>query len=258
MQTHSHRKRGNRGEPQDLILWLDDALVAVNKPAGLPTTAGGYHPEPNLLSRLEPEVGALWVVHRLDRHTSGIVVLARTAEAHRALNTQFQERRVLKVYHALAQGGVPWTEKSLDLPLRPDGDRRHRTVVAQAASGPRSGKPSVTLVRVLQRFAGYTLVEAVPKTGRTHQIRAHLSAVGLPIVGDVLYGGEPALFLSAIKPGYRPSAGPERPLLDRVALHALLLALEHPVSHEPLRLEAPYPKDFAAALRQLGRWAAPG
>src|SRR3990172_12705504 len=150
----------------DLILWSDDSLLVVDKPAGLTTLPDGYDPEaPDLKGVLLPDFGPLWIVHRLDRDTSGVMVLARSPQAHRALNTQFQEHQVSKVYHALVMGEPDWTEKDIDLPLRPDGDRRHRTVVDF-----QRGKPSLTRLRVLERFEQFTLIEAIPESGRPHHL----------------------------------------------------------------------------------------
>ena len=223
-----------------MILFQDEALLVVNKPAGLPVLPDGYHPElPYLRGLLEVEFGRLWVVHRLDKETSGVIVLARTAEAHRHLNRQFEGRQVSKVYHALATGSPGWEEKSFSLPLRPDGDRRHRTV-----PDPRRGKTALTDFRVLDRFEGCTLLEAIPRTGRTHQIRAHLVALGLPILGDALYGGGEGLQL----PGDETA---DAWLMHRMALHARSLELLHPSTGLPVRFEAPYPDDLAAALEHL-------
>lgn len=209
------------------VLWSDGALLVVDKPAGLPTLPDGYNPQaPHLKRLLEPEYGRLWIVHRLDRSTSGVIVLARTLQAHRALNAQFQEHTVEKIYHAIVTGAPDWGETTIDLPLRADGDRRHRTLVD--AQG---GKPAITHLRVIKRFAGYSLVEAIPHTGRAHQIRAHLRAAGFLLAGDALYGGAP--------------------LLARPALHAWSLAFRHPSSGEWRRFEAPYPPDLAAALAAL-------
>lgn len=243
-----------RLKPAELVLWSDGALLAVNKPAGVLTVPSAHEPGSDLLAVLQPVLGRLWVVHRLDRDTSGVLVLARSAEAHRALNSQFASHAVTKRYHALVRGMPSWEEQRIELHLQVDGDRRHRTV----ATAPRShspGKPAVTCLRVIERFQQYALLEAIPQTGRTHQIRAHLAAVGLPIVADSSYGDGLALFLSAIKPVYRESAGNERPLLARLALHAVRLDLQHPVSQEPLAFTAPYPKDLDAALRQLRKHA---
>jgi RluA family pseudouridine synthase len=237
--------------PGEWILFSDEALLVVDKPAGLPALPDGYDPAaPHLKSILEPEFGKLWIVHRLDRETSGVLALARSAAAHRALNAQFEGRQVSKIYHALVKGSPEWETYTARLPLRPNGDRRHRTVV-----DPQHGKPAETGLQVLERFRGYTLLEASPHTGRTHQIRAHLAAAGLPLVGDPLYGGA-ALYLSEFKPGFQAGRESECALLQRVGLHALALELDHPLSSERLRFEAPYPPDFAGALRQLRRYAA--
>ena len=242
------------GKLENLVLWSDGVLLAINKPAGLPTLPDGYHPEqPYVGSLLEPDFGRVWFVHRLDRQTSGILVLALSAESHRSLNCQFEKRQVSKNYHGLVQGNPSWTEKLVKLPLRPNGDRRHRTVV-----DPRRGKPCQTELRVLERFGKYALVEAIPRTGRTHQVRAHLAALGLPLVGDSLYGDGAGIFLSKLKPGYQESRLPERALIDRLGLHARTLSFAHPLTGEKMCLEAPYPKDFGLALRQLRKHCSPG
>jgi RluA family pseudouridine synthase len=224
-------------EAQDIpVLAQDPHLMAVDKPSGLLTLPDGYDPnQPHLRSVLEPHYGRMWIVHRLDRDTSGVLVLARTAEAHRALNNQFAARQVEKTYHALVYGSPEWEATIIDLPLRTGVGRRKRTAV-----DPERGKPALTRLRVIGRGAWggkvCCLVEAHPATGRTHQIRAHLYARGHPILGDPLYGtGETPPSFAA-----------------RTLLHARSLRLTHPDTVEPLHLEAPYPEDFLAALKALG------
>jgi 23S rRNA pseudouridine955/2504/2580 synthase/23S rRNA pseudouridine1911/1915/1917 synthase len=230
-----------------LVLYADDSLLAVNKPAGLPSLPDGYQAGvPHLRSVLEPVYGRLWIVHRLDRDTSGVIVLARSSQVHRALNTQFQEHQTVKVYHALVAGSPGWDEQRVDAPLLPDGDRRHRSIVDA-----RRGKPAVTEFYLLERFDGYALLEACPKTGRTHQIRAHLAHLGYPIVVDGLYGNGEGIYLSALKPGYRGGRAEEPALLGRLGLHAWSLAFVHPLSGEQVSFNAPYPQDFQTALKRL-------
>ena len=231
----------------DWILYSDDALLAVNKPAGLPALPDGYNPEaPHLKRLLEPHYGHLWIVHRLDRQTSGLMLLARTPQAHRALNDQFQFHQVNKTYHALIVGDPLWDETVIDLPLRPDGDRKHRTVIDQSR-----GKPASTHLRLLERFGRFSLVEAAPRTGRTHQLRAHLSAEGYPIVCDSLYGGGQRLVTSPHAAGSGGSAAAGAGLLERMGLHAWSLEFQHPVTRSDMRLQAPYPSDFERTLEIL-------
>jgi len=213
------------------LLWQDEDLLVIDKPAGLPTLPDGYNPDqPHVKSLLEPVYGPLWIVHRLDRGTSGVLLLARNPAAHRSLNAQFEASSVEKVYHALVVGYPTWEQHTTHAPLRVNGDRQHRTVI-----DPRRGKRASTGLRVLERFDAYTLFEARPASGRTHQIRAHLAALGFPIAADALYGG-----------GER-----ERPLLARMGLHAYSLRCDHPASGERLSFSAPYPEDLEEVLRKL-------
>ena len=212
------------------ILFLDEHLLVVDKPVSLPTLPDGYDKNaPCLISWLRQQYGRLWVVHRLDKDTSGVIILARSAEIHRTLNMAFDSHDVRKVYDAIVIGVPYWDERTIDLQLRPNGDRRHRTVIDR-----QRGKPALTRLRVVERFRQHALIEARPETGRTHQIRAHLAAIDLPLAGDALYGGQDAAAL-----------------ITRMALHARSLALQHPATHEPLHVEAPHPPDFARALQQL-------
>lgn len=229
-------------DAERMVLWADKVILAVNKPPGLPTLPDGYHPEAtHLRSLLEPCWGRLWIVHRLDRDTSGALVLARNAAAHRLLNEQFQAHRVRKTYHALVVGNPTWDEQTIELPLRVDADRRHRTHV-----DPNTGKYALTQVRVLERFGFFCLIEATPGTGRTHQIRAHLAAVGFPVACDPLYGQAGRITAADLIPD-----GSNQVLLARTGLHASSLDIQHPQDLCWRRIDAPYPPDFDAVLCAL-------
>lgn len=168
------------------------------------------------------------MVHRLDRDTSGIMLLARTAPAHQELNRQFREREVKKAYHALVCGCPPWQEFLAEFPLRVNADRRHRTRVNFD-----HGQPAATEFQVLSSCAQAALLEARPKTGYTHQIRSHLAFCGFPIMADPLYTyqNQPP------DPGWMP----------RLALHARQITFVHPISGQLCTFTAPCPADFDTA-----------
>lgn len=216
------------------IIFSDDNLLAVNKPSGLLTIPDGYHPElPCAVDLLRKNFGQMWVVHRLDKETSGVLLFARNARTHKFLNEQFQNRQVQKIYRAIIVGCPDWDHKEINLPLKVDGDRQHRTKV-----DPHNGKPSQTDITVITRFPGYSFVEARPHTGYTHQIRAHLTASGFPILSDSLYDRNSSVHTS---------------ILSRLGLHAYQISLALPDSANPITITAPYPDEFEAALTRLGR-----
>lgn len=234
------------------ILHDDEALLVLNKPAGLPVIPERWHPDwPCLRSIAEERLGLpLFVVHRIDAGTSGLILFAKTEASHRDLNQQFEHHHVEKIYHALVSGEVVEDALTMQQPLAEHPHRPGMMIVS------REGKPAVTLMRVLERFHGATLVEAQPQTGRQHQIRVHLQALGHPLLVDSLYGNAEAFFLSSIKPGfYRKPEEPEQPLIKRLTLHACALQFHHPLTHAPTGFTAPAPKDFQAALKNLRKYA---
>lgn len=230
-------------DPRQMVLFEDAALLVVNKPAGLLSLRDGYDKNlPHLVTVLSPVFGRLWMVHRLDRDTSGVMIVARTPEAHHFLNDQFRDRDIQKTYHALVTGCPSWEEVQCDAPLRKDGDRQHRTVIDAPW-----GKPASTVFRVLEKLGNYALVEVRPHTGYTHQIRAHAAFLGHPLLGDALYG-----FKERPPELPTPPAGePPAPILSRPGLHALSITFQHPVTRQNLTFSAPYPEDFARAIKLL-------
>jgi 23S rRNA pseudouridine1911/1915/1917 synthase len=193
-------------------------------------------------------------VHRIDKDTSGLVLFAKDADTHKRLSMAFQTRRVHKRYLAVVHGRPAWEEGSCDLPLVVDGDKRHRTIVDKYR-----GKKSFTAFRLLGTVSGLSLLECRPETGRTHQIRVHLAQLGLPIVCDPIYGKsafrsvEPGIYLSKLKARWKGDVYEERPLLDRLGLHAWELELPPETSGEMTRFSAPLPRDMNALIKQMGK-----
>jgi 23S rRNA pseudouridine1911/1915/1917 synthase len=235
------------------ILIDDPAFLAVNKPADVLTIPGRQGGESicDLLTRAGVP-GELRLVHRLDRGTSGVLLLARDLEAQRALSEQFLHRRVEKTYLALVRGVPEGDEGLIEAPLTRDPNAPTRMVVHA-----KRGKHSQTRWQVLERFFGIALVRCHPLTGRQHQIRVHLAHVGMPLLVDGLYGQSDTFFLSSVKPGYKHGADEERPLIARLTLHAESVSFAHPRTSEPVRIEAPLPKDFRATLAQLRKLRRP-
>ena len=236
------------------LIYADEDMIAVNKAAGLLVAADRWDIEaPRLdlliqkeLPQIAPLCQKLYAVHRIDKDTSGILLYALNAEAHRALNTAFQDREIKKTYRLLIHGRVQEEQFTVDLPLRADGDALHRTIVDK-----RRGKEAITHFTVLETFRQFSLLEARPVTGRTHQIRAHLAAAGYPIVCDSLYGSGKPVLLSELKQRWRGDVYAEQPLIRRLALHAYQLEGIHPRTSEPFSFTAEYAKDFKSTVHQL-------
>ena len=235
-------------EPE--VLYIDEAVIVLNKPAGLLVHKDGNRPGDTLVDWLlshYPELQGVGeeqtlpngevidrpgIVHRLDRDTSGVIIVARTQEAYEALKEQFAERQVRKVYRAFVHGVIKGERGVIDKPIG----------TSRGGSGPRSSKKphgelrdALTTYRVIERTPEATYIEVFPKTGRTHQIRVHMSSVQHPLIGDKLYA-------------------PRRPLLlgfTRLALHAFSVTFAHPITEKELTVEAPLPPDFLEGEKKL-------
>lgn len=217
------------------VLYEDADLLAVNKPPRMTVHPGAGHASSTLVNAILAHCDDLsgiggvlrpGIVHRLDRDTSGVILVAKNDTAHQSLARQLKERTVEKTYVALVEGTPKPAEGIIDAPIARDPRRRERMAVIEG------GRGSVTRYHVMERFDGVSLVEAQPKTGRTHQIRVHLAAIGHPIVGDRVYGKA-------------------SPLVGRQFLHARRIAFDHPATGERITLEAPLPADLEAALKRL-------
>jgi len=233
------------------ILHQDDGLLVINKPARVLSVSGrGSAPTISQLlheRKLVPPDEPFRPIHRLDRDASGVIVFARTVEAQRHLTEQFVRRTVDKVYLALVCGRLDGAGM-VDLPIAKTGSCNRARIDSE------KGKPSRTRYQVLELFRDFSLVECRPLTGRLHQIRVHMAAIGHPLAVDPIYGGGGEIVLSALKTGYRPSARhQERPILARVALHAHRITVDDPGGRGAVDFEAPLAKDIRATVNQLRR-----
>jgi 23S rRNA pseudouridine1911/1915/1917 synthase len=213
------------------IVYVDDALAVIDKPAGLVVHPAPSHTGPTLVSELGDLLGGgeeaerPGIVHRLDKETSGLLVVARNDAAHSALQAQVQRREVERVYLALAKGHLASRTGTIDAPIGRASRQRHRMAVSGAAS-----REARTHFEVLELLSSESYLEARLETGRTHQIRAHFAAIGHPLIGDATYGG-------GKKYG-----------LERQFLHAHRLAFNHPENRERLSFSSELPADLVAAL----------
>ncbi len=224
------------------IVFEDDDYLIINKPPFVSTLADRSG-APSVLELANAYFEGCQVCHRLDKETSGVLLISKHAEAYKHANSQFAERNVEKIYHAVADGIHNHKNELIDLPLFISSS-------GMARVNYKTGKQSSTIVTSLELYKFHTLFECKPVTGRMHQIRVHLAAIGAPLVADKIYGGKD-LFLSAIKKKYRPKLeNEERPIMARVALHAFSLEFQE-LNGNFRHIDCPYPKDFRTVVNQL-------
>ena len=235
------------------ILFEDECLLAIDKPAGVAVHGGSgvAFGVIEQLRRARPEARFLELVHRLDKETSGILLLARKRSALTALQDQFRARDTGKTYSALVQGAWPANRKVIDVPLHKYLDAAGERRVRAVSDDDENGRRSISLVRVVEGFERFTLLDVTIKTGRTHQIRVHLAHEGHPIVGDPKYGDfalnrQLAAGREPLAAGHEPG-----PRFERMFLHARQLAFDHPVGGERITLQSPLPPACEALLARL-------
>jgi len=240
-------------KPTLKMMYVDDDVVVIDKPPGLLSLPDRYDRSlANIREMMAAEFGEIFMIHRLDKDTSGVMVMARNAEAHKHLNDQFEFKTVSKIYHAIVSGVVDRDEFPIDIPISPDPKRKG--LMKPSARG----KEAHTDIRVIEKFRLASLLECRLITGRTHQIRVHCSAIGHPLLVDPDYGKMSEFMLSSIKRKFNLAKNAvERPIIDRVTLHARSLAFTHPTSEKQVEFISEYPRDFSAALQVLRKYAAP-
>lgn len=236
------------------ILFEDDQLVVVNKPAGM-----NVHPVPNCVSstlvnallhhcRNLSGIGGVarpGIVHRLDRETSGAIVVAKTDAAHLSLTAQFRDRTVKKQYAAVVHGKVERKKTKVEASIGRNPHNRKKMAVLK-----RGGREAITEFEVVERLGGFTVLEARPLTGRTHQIRVHASHIGHPVAGDALYGGRRAR-VSKLPDDVRDEIGAALEGLEGHALHARRLEFRHPKTGETIACEAPLRDDVECFIKEM-------
>ncbi len=233
----------------DLILFEDANLLVINKPPFISTLDEREGGQASILGMARKYIASAQVCHRLDKDTSGILLIAKNPETYRNVSMAFEQRKVDKVYHAVIGGVREFRDVSVQLPIL---NRGNKNVVIDRAKG----KDAETIFTTLKYFGHYSLIECRPVTGRMHQIRIHLASQRAAIVGDLLYKGEP-IYLSDIKKrGFSLSKGKdEQPLIKRFALHAFQVSFQ--LEGQDYFFEAPYPKDFATLIKQLEKFDPP-
>lgn len=247
--SQEDERLAKRNKSMFSVLYEDARIIVFDKGSGISSIPERYIKGISLKEIAEEKHGRLWTVHRIDKDTSGVIVYARDAEAHKSLNDQFEHRQTKKLYAAILEGELSADEVPVDIPIAQD---THRPGTMRPTA---RGKESVTIFRVRERFNGFTYAEAEPVTGRMHQIRVHAKAIGFPLLVDPLYGNRTEFLLSSIKRKFKDYGRDEKPLVDRLTLHAERLTITHPGTGEVMTFEAPAPKEFRALLTQLRKVA---
>lgn len=237
------------------VLYEDQSLVAINKPPGMVVHPSRGHWGGTLVNALAHHFARLsgvggpmrpGIVHRLDRDTSGVIIVAKSDQVHAALAAQWQARTIKKEYFAIVVGAVDRDRDTIDRPIGVHPQHREKMAIR---AGHATTREAHSFYEVDRRFSGFSTLRVWPSTGRTHQIRVHLAHIGCPVLCDRLYGGRSRITLGELK-----STDDATVVLDRQALHARRLSLTHPVTNVPLEIEAPIPPDLQRTLETLQQW----
>jgi 23S rRNA pseudouridine1911/1915/1917 synthase len=236
------------------VLYEDEHMIAVNKAEGMICHPARSEQTGTMVHALAYHATSLssggdpfrpGIVHRLDKNTTGVMLVAKTDEAHWRLSLQFERRTVQKTYLAVVEGRIHLDGDMIDAPIGVHPTVREKFAVLIRENKINVAKEAITFYEVLERFRGYTLVKLLPKTGRTHQLRVHMSWIKHPIVGDKMYGGKPVSELSLTGKG-----SPE-PILEHQALHAWQIAFRHPITEQRMQIEAPFPERLKRLVQLL-------
>lgn len=242
--------------PEDIpidIVYEDDYLMLINKPYDMVVHPAGGHPSGTLVNALAFHCQNLsqvngplkaGIVHRLDRDTSGIMLTIKSDAVHSHIAMQFEKRYVKKEYIAVVEGELMLDSDEISLPIG-----RHKTDPQKMAVRYDIGREAVSIYEVIERFHGYTLVKVMPKTGRTHQIRVHMRAIGHPVVADFMYSSQESCYLSDLLQKEREPG--ELPIIERQALHAHRIEFFHPIQNKKMEFEVNMPKDISVLVNAL-------
>ena len=233
------------------IIFEDEDLIIVDKTAGITSIPDRFKKEELCISSyLKTKYPEVFVVHRLDRDTSGVMVFCKNAESHRNLNMQFDSHDVIRKYHVVVSGIVQENEMSIDIPIIENPSKKGQSMPSAR------GKESLTVIKVLNRHRIATLLECALITGRHHQIRVHCAAIGHPLIVDPIYGNLSDFKLSTIKRRYNLRKNEvEKPIISRVSVHSKSLGFTHPSTNEKVMFESVYPKDFSALIQVLEKYS---
>lgn len=236
-------------QPAPSVIYADDHILIADKPSGITVIPERYNTEkPSVQSILEKEYGKLWVVHRIDRETTGIVAFARDEESHKNLSQQFENRQVRKLYKAIVSGRMEGDAGEIDSPIAEKPNKPGTMMIHP------KGKEALTLFEVEEQFRTCALLNVDIKTGRTHQIRVHFASAGHPLLVDSVYGQHDKFLLSSVKRKYKQTDEEERPVISRLTLHASSLTITHPVTGEQMTFTSPLPHDLEALLKLLRKY----